>query len=84
MQPLNIYDFDIEIEAAGISDELADQVFEAISGDGVLCQNDRIVCVNFQRSARSWDAAVDGAIRQLVKGGVTVVSRRPSAQLVAT
>lgn len=74
MHSLKVFEFDVEIDAADISNELVDRVFDAGCDDAILCKTDRVVYLSFERKDKTRDLAVRNAIRALDEAGIPVVS----------
>lgn len=83
MRSLKTFEFEIEIDADDLYDELVDIIFKAGCDDGLLGQHGDVVSVSFIREARTRDEAIDKAIRQLVQAGMPVISTRASAHFAA-
>jgi hypothetical protein len=65
MHALETHEFHVELDVPGLSDELTELVCEAGFDDALLCQDDRIVYLKFEREGRSRDAVVAQTLKQL-------------------
>ncbi len=73
MHSLKTFEFEVEINASNISDELVDLIFEANCDDAILCKTDNVVYLSFEREARNRDSAVRSAVRALRRVGMPLI-----------
>jgi len=68
------YEFDVQLLASEITDDLAELVFNAGCDDAVLCKYDRVVYLSFERKAPSRETAVRSALEALAQAHVPFVA----------
>ena len=66
------YEFSLILAAADVSDEEADELYEAGCDDGSILSRGDVTMIQFDRDAQTLDAALDAAIRDVESAGFRV------------
>ena len=66
------YEFSLILTIADVTDEQADELFEAGCDDGSILSRGNVTRVQFDREAISLDAALSSAIRDVESAGLQV------------
>ena len=66
------YEFSLILAAADVSDEGADKLYEAGCDDGSILSRGDVTMIQFDRDAKTLDAALDAAIRDVEGAGFQV------------
>jgi hypothetical protein len=72
-----IYSFEVEVSGIDLSDDFfVDRLFNAGCNDALLCVQNNILYIDFNREANSYDEAVDSAKKNIESIGGCVENVR--------